>query len=106
METPTNKMHSPGTNGSSSSTNGNQHDSAPRHTYKDNKTASADRHGIEEEFRSFSQLAAASRRPLPTQNGDGTYNTEKKQTGLREDLKVIRFRGKWSSRPAQKKSSR
>ncbi|KAL8369574.1 hypothetical protein RB595_000077 [Gaeumannomyces hyphopodioides] len=38
----------------------------------------------------FGQLMQASRRPLPTQNGDGTYATERAQTGLREDLKVMR----------------
>ncbi|KAB5575357.1 linoleate diol synthase [Coniochaeta sp. 2T2.1] len=71
MESPTTKVHSPGTNV---------------------KPAPANRPGIEEAFRSFGQLVVASRRPLPTQNGDGTYNTAKHQTGLREDLKVIKLR--------------
>lgn len=106
METPTSKVHSPGTNGSSSSTSGNHPDSPSTHAHKNDNTVSADRHGIEEAFQSFGQLVAASRRPLPTQNGDGTYNTSKKQTGLRQDLKVIQLKGKSSSRVVYSKSLR
>ncbi|KAI6364264.1 hypothetical protein MCOR08_006210 [Pyricularia oryzae] len=36
------------------------------------------------------KLKEMSQRPLPTQHGDGTYPTEKKLTGIGEDLKHIR----------------
>ncbi|KAH8904704.1 linoleate diol synthase [Coniochaeta sp. PMI_546] len=95
MDTPTNKVHSPGTNGSgdinssSSHVNGYQPKSTSNYAGKDAKAVPATRQGIDEAFRSFGQLITASRRPLPTQNGDGTYQTSKLQTGLRQDLKVI-----------------
>jgi hypothetical protein len=38
------------------------------------KDHSEDRKGVEDMFREFSQILHASRRPLPTQTGDGTYN--------------------------------
>ncbi|OIW26965.1 heme peroxidase [Coniochaeta ligniaria NRRL 30616] len=91
-------MHSPGTNGSgdvngsSSHMNGYQPISGSENTNKDAKAVPATRQGIDEAFRSFGQLITASRRPLPTQNGDGTYHTSKLQTGLREDLKVIKLK--------------
>jgi len=99
METPTNKLHSPGTdcsghtNDASSYTNGYQPGPMSNHNHKDANSVSTNRQGVDEAFRSFGQLITASRRPLPTQNGDGTYNSAKKQTGLREDLKVIKLKG-------------
>lgn len=99
MDTPTNKVHSPGTNGSgdingsSSHVNGYQPKSTSNYDGKDAKAVPATRQGIDEAFRSFGQLITASRRPLPTQNGDGTYQTSKLQTGLRQDLKVITRKG-------------
>lgn len=38
-------------------------------------------------------LRQASSRPLPTETGNGTYITRKVQTGLREDLKRITWKG-------------
>ena len=100
MDTPTNKLHSPGTDGSghandaSSYTNGYQYEStSSTRNEKGANRVSANRQGIDDAFKSFGQLITASRRPLPTQNGDGTYNTAKKQTGLKEDLKVIKLQG-------------
>lgn len=104
MDSPTKKVHSPDTtgsgdiNGSPPYTNGNQTSTSSKRSYENVKSVSANRQGIEEAFRSFGQLVTASRRPLPTQNGDGTYNTAKRQTGLREDLKVIKLKGMSSSR--------
>jgi hypothetical protein len=47
------------------------------------------RQGIEDAFRSCGQLLTASRRPLPTQNGDGTYNDTNRLTGLAKDWRLI-----------------
>lgn len=57
------------------------------------KKVRADRQGITEVFEQFGQLLHASNRPVPTQNGDGTYNDQKKRTGLKQDLKVLRWKG-------------
>jgi hypothetical protein len=90
-------VHSPGTNGSGvvngSSSYINDYTSATKDSGKGAPTLPATRQGIEDAFRSFGQLIVASRRPLPTQNGDGTYNSSKRRTGLREDLKVIKRNG-------------
>ncbi|XXH03320.1 hypothetical protein Hte_009718 [Hypoxylon texense] len=51
----------------------------------------ADREGISTVFAQFGQLLNASRRPLPTENGDGSYNTVAKRTGLKKDLKYLRM---------------
>jgi linoleate 10R-lipoxygenase len=53
----------------------------------------ADRHGITNAFDAFGQLMHASRRPLPTHLGNGTYNESKQMTGFRKDLKYLRWRG-------------
>ncbi|KAH9994375.1 linoleate diol synthase [Xylariaceae sp. FL0662B] len=50
------------------------------------------REGIWATFSQFGQLINASRRPLPTQNGDGSYSPTIKKGGLREDLKCIRMK--------------
>lgn len=53
----------------------------------------ANREGVTDAFSQFGQLIHASRRPLPTQMGDGTYNEQKTRTGLRQDLKRLRLKG-------------
>lgn len=104
MDTPPAKAHSPGTNGSgdvngssSSYINGYQSKPESRYAGTDARAAPPTRQGIDDAFRSFGQLITASRRPLPTQNGDGTYQTSKMQTGLREDWKAIKLKGELQS---------
>jgi hypothetical protein len=103
METPPHKSRSSGTNGGGDVKGSSPHatvyevDKASQMAYKEDTTAPANRQGIDDVLRSFGELMTASRRPLPTQNGDGTYNTAKKQTGLRKDLKVIKLKGEYRS---------
>ncbi|KAI8964322.1 linoleate diol synthase [Daldinia sp. FL1419] len=52
----------------------------------------ADRQGISAVFSQFGQLLNASRRPLPGQNGDGTYDTKVQRTGIKKDLKYIKMK--------------
>lgn len=85
-------------NGSSSYSNDYGTQPTPKNDKQKTDTPPANRQGIDDVFRSFGQLIAASRRPLPTQNGDGTYNDLKlrtglKRTGLKKDLKVIKLKG-------------
>ncbi|KAI1474429.1 heme peroxidase [Daldinia eschscholtzii] len=49
----------------------------------------ADREGVSAVFAQFRQFIQASQRPLPTENGDGTYNTTVQKTGLKKDLKYL-----------------
>lgn len=53
---------------------------------------SASRADVESSFNKFAQLVHASRRPLPTQSGDGAYLERTEPTGLVQDLKSIGFR--------------
>lgn len=59
----------------------------------DGKPPKPNRDGVASAFQQFGQLVHASKRPLPTQNGDGTYTEKKKYTGLRKDLKYIGWKG-------------
>ncbi|KAI2778552.1 heme peroxidase [Daldinia loculata] len=52
----------------------------------------ADSEGVSTVFAQFGQLLNASRRPLPVQNGDGSYSTTVQRTGLKKDLKYLRFK--------------
>ncbi len=63
------------------------------------KPMKANRQGVTAAFSQFGQPLQASRRPLPTQNGDGTYVEHNVQTGLRQDLKHIRIKGEWPFLP-------
>ncbi|KAK7937986.1 heme peroxidase [Apiospora aurea] len=47
------------------------------------------RAGVDSSFAQFAQLIHASRRPLPIQNGDGTYTEAKKRPGLKKDLQAL-----------------
>lgn len=42
---------------------------------------------------SFKKLRLASKRPLPTQSGDGTYLTVVKRPGLKEDIRRLSMKG-------------
>ncbi|TAQ84850.1 hypothetical protein B7494_g6827 [Chlorociboria aeruginascens] len=58
----------------------------------DSQVRNVERKDIDDMFQEFGQLIHASRRPLPTQTGDGTYNEHKEFTGLKEDLKAPRLK--------------
>ncbi|KAI1389341.1 linoleate diol synthase [Hypoxylon trugodes] len=62
------------------------------HRGKQETPPRADREGVSAVFAQFGQLLQASRRPLPTQNGDGTYTTTVQRPGFRNDLKHIRMK--------------
>lgn len=49
---------------------------------------------VEGTFSKYAQLIHASRRPLPTESGDGTYlGGKKKRTSLFQDLRTVGFEG-------------
>ncbi|KAL7623519.1 hypothetical protein AAE478_007202 [Parahypoxylon ruwenzoriense] len=52
----------------------------------------ADREGVKAVFAQFGQLIHASRQPVPTQNGDSSYNTSTQRTGIKKDLKYLRMK--------------
>lgn len=52
------------------------------------------RAGVDSSFAQFAQLIHASRRPLPIQNGDGTYSEGKKRPGFKKDLQALTRRGR------------
>ncbi|KAJ2894179.1 uncharacterized protein MKZ38_007881 [Zalerion maritima] len=56
------------------------------------KEPKADKAGISQAFTQFGQLMQASSRPLPTQNGDGTYTVEKKRSSLKADLMTLKMK--------------
>ena len=53
---------------------------------------SASRADVETAFTKFAQLIHASRRPLPSQSGDGAYLDQAEPTGLVQDLRSIGFK--------------
>jgi linoleate 10R-lipoxygenase len=52
-------------------------------------TAPATRQNVEDVFEQFAQLIHASRRPLPSQTGDGSYLEKEEPTGFWADLKNL-----------------
>lgn len=66
---------------------------APLATAEHHKPLEADRDGVTAAFKRFAQSIHASQRPLPTQLGDGTGNTRRKQTGFKVDLKHLGKKG-------------
>lgn len=73
-------------------TNGNSHSAHRGSTFgfsKHEKVGDVERKDIDGLFQEFSQIIHASKRPIPNQNGDGTYNEHKEFTGLKEDLKAL-----------------
>lgn len=67
--------------------------SGPSRKEKPEAIPKADREGVSTVFTQFGQLLNASRRPLPTKNGEGTYNQVVQRTGLKNDLKYLRMQG-------------
>lgn len=53
---------------------------------------SASRGEVENSFAQFAQLIHASRRPLPTQSGDGAYLEHKEPSGLMSDMRALGFK--------------
>lgn len=53
---------------------------------------SAKRTEVASIFERYAQLLHASRRPLPNQNGDGTYTDHDSSSGLFQDLKTFGFK--------------
>lgn len=66
--------------------------SVPYRKEKPQRPPKADREGVSAVFAQFGQLLHASRRPLPVQMGDGTYNKTVQRTGLKKDLKYLRLK--------------
>lgn len=66
---------------------------APLATAEHHKPLGADRDGVAAAFKRFAQSIHDSRSPLPTQLGDGTGNTRRKQTGFKVDLKHLGKKG-------------
>lgn len=64
-----------------------QHENPASKSGDDKNTAAATRKDVEGAFEQFAQLIHASRRPLPSQSGDGSYLTEEKQSGFWDDIK-------------------
>lgn len=61
---------------------------------KDDQPSRVNRGQVEGTFSKYAQLIHASRRPLPTESGDGTYLGEKKKgTSLFQDLRTVGFKG-------------
>ena len=70
-------------------TNGAATHAAPHHKEAGHVEHSASVQGLLEEF---AQLVHASRRPLPTQSGDGAYLDHEVPSGLFQDLKSLGFK--------------
>lgn len=66
---------------------------APLATAEHHEPLGTDRDGITAAFKQFASSIHASRRPLPTQLGDGTVSIRKRQTGLTVDLKHLGKKG-------------
>ncbi len=64
----------------------------PQKKAKETVDHTASRGEVEGSFQQFAQLIHASRRPLPTQSGDGAYLDHTEPSGLMQDLKSIGFK--------------
>lgn len=64
----------------------------PQKKAKENIDHTASRGEVEGSFQQFAQLIHASRRPLPTQSGDGSYLDHTEPSGLMQDLKSLGFK--------------
>lgn len=65
---------------------------APKKGKKETIDHSASRSDVESSFAQFAQLIHASRRPLPTQSGDGAYLDHKEPSGLLSDVRALGFK--------------
>lgn len=65
---------------------------APIIADKKHENHAASRGDVESSFEQFAQLLHASRRPLPTQSGDGAYLDHTEPSGLMADIKKMGFK--------------
>ena len=86
-------------NGGNHGVKADQPDGARRHSSfvpqkkpKETVDHAMSRGEVESSFQRFAQLIHASRRPLPTQSGDGAYLDHAEPSGLMQDLKSIGFK--------------
>jgi hypothetical protein len=73
---------------------------APLATAEHHEPLAADRDGVTTAFKRFAQSIHSSRRPLPTQLGDGTVSIRRRQTGLKADLKHLGKKGTHIAQPS------
>lgn len=73
---------------------------APLATAEHHKPLGADRDGVTAAFKQFANSIHSSRRPLPTQLGDGTVSIRRRQTGLKADLKHLGKKGMRITHPS------
>ena len=66
--------------------------SAAHKQEKESEDHSASRKAVESSFDQFAQLIHTSRRPLPTQTGDGSYIDHEVPSSLFQDLKSLGFK--------------
>lgn len=71
----------------------------PLATAEHHKPLGADRDGVTTALKRYAQFIHSSRNPLPTQLGDGTTSTRRKQTGFKIDLKHLGKKGTQISQP-------
>lgn len=85
-----------GVNGSSSSAKPDMQrrrsNLAPQKKNEELEDHSAGHTQVESTFQQYAQLIHASRRPLPTQSGDGAYLDHVMPSGLMDDLKHLGFK--------------
>ncbi len=65
---------------------------APPQRQESKGTPAATRKDVEDTFEEFAQLIHASRRPMPTQMGDGSYLEKDEPSGWFQDLKSLKVR--------------
>lgn len=71
--------------------NGKRHSKASSYVGPE-EDHSAKRNEVVATFEKYAQLIHASRRPLPTQTGDGTYPEHEPSSSLFQDLKALSFK--------------
>ena len=86
------ELNGNGTADSKHTSNGRQSSYAPKSKTQETDDHSVNRHEVESSFEKYAQLIHASRRPLPTQSGDGAYLDHTEPSGLLQDLKSIGFK--------------
>ncbi|KAL2004333.1 hypothetical protein VTN02DRAFT_3127 [Thermoascus thermophilus] len=65
---------------------------SPSHSMASDEDHSAQRSEVAATFEKYAQLIHASKRPLPTQTGDGSYIEHESSTGILQDLAALGFK--------------
>lgn len=81
-----------GTSGTGKDVSSKENGHAPQQKPTEQDDHSASRAEVQSSFAKFGQLIHASRRPLPTQTGDGAYLDHAEPSGLKEDLRSLGFK--------------